>query len=442
MFQQFYNWGMAVWALGINHTTAPLDLRGRFAFALDQIAPTLQGLRQSLGQQSRHPSVETAIISTCNRTEIYCAGEQAAMDHTLGWLAQSGGVSPALLRSHSYTLEDSLVARHAFRVASGLDSMVLGEAQILGQMKDAVRAAETAGALGTTLNQLFQRSFAVAKEVRTSTEIGAHSISMAAAAVRLASQLFEDLSKIRVLFVGAGEMIELAATHFAARNPKSIAIANRTLERGEKLATRFGGEVMRLADLPERLHDFDAVISCTASSLPIIGLGAVERALKKRRHRPMFMVDLAVPRDIEPEVKALGDVYLYTVDDLASVVQTAQANRQAAVAQAEAIIDAGVQSFMHWMDQRHPEGGVVPLIQQLNAQTDSWRAAEIARAKKLLARGEDVDAVLEALSRGITQKMLHGTMAELHAGDAEMRAQTAQTVSRLFLRSQSKNSGL
>ena len=433
---------MAVWALGINHTTAPLDLRGRFAFALDQIAPTLHGLRQSLGQESRHPGVETAIISTCNRTEIYCAGEQADIDHTLGWLAQSGGVSPALLRSHSYSLEDSLVARHAFRVASGLDSMVLGEAQILGQMKDAVRAAETAGALGTTLNQLFQRSFPVAKEVRTSTESGAHSISMAAAAVRLAGQLFEDLGKIRVLFVGAGEMIELCATHFAAKNPKQIAIANRTLERGEKLATRFGGEVMRLADLPERLHEFDAVISCTASSLPIIGLGAVERALKKRRHRPMFMVDLAVPRDIEPEVKALGDVYLYTVDDLASVVQTAQANRQAAVEQAEAIIDAGVQSFMHWMDQRHPEGGVVPLIRQLNAQTDSWRAAEIARAKKLLARGEDVDAVLEALSRGITQKMLHGTMAELHAGDAEMRAQTAQTVSRLFLRSQSKNSGL
>ena len=440
---------MAVWALGINHTTAPLDLRGRFAFALDQIAPTLQGLRQSLTTASRHPGVETAIISTCNRTEIYCAAPTAtpgpALDHTLGWLAHSGGVSPALLRSHSYALEDSLVARHAFRVASGLDSMVLGEAQILGQMKDAVRAAETAGALGTTLNQLFQRSFAVAKEVRTSTEIGAHSISMAAAAVRLAGQLFEDLSKIRVLFVGAGEMIELCATHFAAKNPKGIAIANRTLERGEKLATRFGGEVMRLADLPERLHEFDAVISCTASSLPIIGLGAVERALKKRRHRPIFMVDLAVPRDIEPEVKALGDVYLYTVDDLATVVQTAQANRQAAVEQAEAIIDAGVQSFMHWMELRSPagaDGGVVPLIQQLNAQTDEWRALEIARAKKLLAKGEDVDAVLEALSRGLTQKMLHGTLAELRAGDAEMRAQTAQTVSRLFLRSQSKNNGL
>jgi glutamyl-tRNA reductase len=435
---------MAVWALGINHTTAPLDLRGRFAFAIDQIAPTLLGLRQSLaGGAARHPGVETALISTCNRTEIYCAAEAPALDHTVDWLAHSGGVSPSLLRSHSYQLEHGLAARHAFRVASGLDSMVLGEAQILGQMKDAVRAAEGAGALGTTLNQLFQRSFAVAKEVRTSTDIGAHSISMAAAAVRLAGQLFEDLSQIRVLFVGAGEMIELCATHFAAKNPKQLSIANRTLERGEKLATRFGGEVMRLADLPDHLHEFDAVISCTASTLPIIGLGAVERALKKRRHRPIFMVDLAVPRDIEPEVKALEDVYLYTVDDLASVVQTAQANRQAAVAQAEAIIDAGVQSFMHWMDLRSSPvgqtGGVVPLIQQLNTQADEWRSLEIARAKKLLAKGEDIDVVLEALSRGLTQKMLHGTMAELRAGDADARAQTAQTVSRLFLRSSSKS---
>ena len=432
---------MSVWALGINHTTAPLDLRGRFAFALDQIAPTLHGLRQSLSQNAAAcGAVETAIISTCNRTEIYCAGERPALDHTLGWLAHSGGVSPEVLREHSYSLENGPVARHAFRVASGLDSMVLGEAQILGQMKDAVRAAESAGALGSTLNQLFQRSFAVAKEVRTSTEIGAHSISMAAAAVRLASQLFEDLGRTRVLFVGAGEMIELCATHFAARNPKQISIANRTLERGEKLATRFGGEVMRLSDLPNRLHEFDIVVSCTASSLPIVGLGAVERALKKRRHRPMFMVDLAVPRDIEPEVKQLEDVYLYTVDDLASVVQTAQANRQAAVAQAEAIIDAGVQSFMHWMDQRHPEHGVVPLIRQIQDQADVWRTIELDRARKRLAKGEDIDTVLDALSRGLAQKMLHGTLAELRAGDAETREQTARTASRLFLRSQSKNS--
>ena len=416
---------MAVWALGINHTTAPLDLRGRFAFALDQIEPTLRGLRASLARQP-----EAALISTCNRTEIYCAGEKPELEHTLDWLAHSGGISSSLLRAHSYTLEDGFAARHAFRVASGLDSMVLGEPQILGQLKDAVRAAEAAGSLGTTLSQLFQRSFAVAKEVRTSTEIGAHSISMAAAAVRLAGQLFEDLGKVNILFVGAGEMIELCATHFAAKSPQTIAIANRTLERGEKLANRFGAEVMRLADLPERLHEFDAVISCTASTLPIIGLGAVERALKRRKRRPMFMVDLAVPRDIEVEVKALEDVYLYTVDDLAGVVQTAQASRQAAVAQAEAIVDAGVQSFMHWVDQRSS----VPLIQQLNAQADQWRAAELARARKLLAKGEDVDAVLEALSKGLTQKMLHGAMAELHTGDASARERASAAIQHFFLR--------
>jgi glutamyl-tRNA reductase len=403
-------------------------MRGRFAFAIDQIGPTLQSLRGSFDGRGRVP--EAAILSTCNRTEIYCASNAIEIEPTIEWLAHSGGVAPGLLRSHSYMLQDAQAARHAFRVASGLDSMVLGEAQILGQLKDAVRAAEEAGALGTTLNQLFQRSFAVAKEVRSSTEIGAHSISMAAAAVRLAGQLFEDLGEVRVLFVGAGEMIELAATHFAAKNPKSIAVANRTLERGEKLAARFGGEVLRLADLTSRLHEFDVVVSSTASQLPIIGLGAVERAIKARKHRPMFMVDLAVPRDIEPEVKQLEDVYLYTVDDLAHVVQTGHANRQAAVAQAEAIIDAGVQSFVHWMDQR----GAVPVIRQLNTQANEWRAIELARARKLLARGEDVDAVLEALSRGLTQKLLHGAMAELHTGDAEARLRATQAIEHFFLR--------
>jgi glutamyl-tRNA reductase len=418
---------MPVWALGLNHHTAPLDLRGRFAFAIDQVAPTLQGLRAAL---SRQP--EATLLSTCNRTEIYCAGERAEIDSTLQWLATSGGVASEALREHTYALHDGDAARHAFRVASGLDSMVLGEPQILGQMKDAVRAADEAGAMGTTLHQLFQRSFAVAKEVRTSTEVGSHSISMAAAAVRLASQIFEDLGRIRVLFVGAGEMIDLAVTHFAAKNPKAMVIANRTLERGEKLAGRFGAEVMPLADLPGRLGEFDAVISCTASTLPIIGLGAVERALKQRRRKPIFMVDLAVPRDIEPEVKKLQDVYLYTVDDLARVVQTGKDNRQAAVAQAEVIIDAGVQNFVHWMRQR----STVPLIQQLNAQADEWRTAELARARKLLAKGESVDAVMEALSRGLTQKMLHGAMAELHGSQAEELEHTAQTVSRLFLRGQ------
>jgi glutamyl-tRNA reductase len=416
---------MSVWTLGLNHTTAPLDLRGRFAFALDQIAPTLHSLKTALASRP-----EATLLSTCNRTEIYCAGDHNDISSTIDWLAQSGGVSPALLRSHAYMLQGGDAARHAFRVASGLDSMVLGEPQILGQLKDAVRAAEEAGALGSTLHQLFQRSFAVAKEVRSSTEIGAHSISMAAASVRLAAQLFEDLGDIRILFVGAGEMIDLAATHFAAKQPKAMVIANRTLARGEALADRLKADVMPLADLPSRLHEFDAVVSCTASTLPIIGLGAVERAVKQRRHRPMFMVDLAVPRDIEPEVRELADVYLYTVDDLANVVQTGKDHRQAAVAQAEVIIDTGVQNFMRWLAQRR----TVPLIQQLNAQADEWRALEIARAQKMLARGEPVEAVLEALSRGLTQKMMHGAMTELNTGDVDTQGETARAVARLFLR--------
>ena len=421
---------MSVWALGINHNTAPLDLRGRFAFAVEQMGPALHGLRQTFSQ---HP--EAAIISTCNRTEVYCASDRIDIAHTLDWLAQAGGVSSDALRQYTYTLQNDTAARHAFRVASGLDSMVLGEAQILGQMKDAVRAAEAAGSLGTTLNQLFQRSFSVAKQVRSSTEIGAHSISMAAAAVRLASQLFEDIGKIRILFVGAGEMIELASTHFAARNPKQIVIANRTMERGEALASRFGGSVMKLADIPDRLHEFDAVISCTASTLPIIGLGAVERALKKRRHRPMFIVDLAVPRDIEPEVKALSDAYLYTVDDLASVVQTGQAQRQAAVSQAEAIIDEGVRNFMHWLQQRDPHYGVVSLIREVQDQTEQWRALELAKARKRLAKGDDIDAVLEALSRGLTQKMLHGALSELRQPDLATQVHASDAVRRFYLRS-------
>ena len=427
---------MTVWTLGINHHTAPLDLRGRFAFGIDHMQPTLAALRSAL--QLGHASgnggdSEMAIVSTCNRTEIYATGPAAQADTALDWLAASGGVSAQSLRGHTYRMHEGEAARHAFRVASGLDSMVLGEPQILGQMKDAVRAADAAGALGSTLQQMFQRSFAVAKEVRSSTEIGSHSISMAAAAVKLCAQLFEDVSKIRILFVGAGEMIELALTHFAAQNPRQMVIANRTLERGETLASRFPDtQTMHLSELPTRLHEFDAIISCTASTLPIIGLGAVERAVKARKHRPMFMVDLAVPRDIEPQVKALQDVYLYTVDDLAGVVQTAKASRQAAVAQAEAIVDAGVHSFMHWI--AHRSSGAVPLIQQLNSQTDAWREAEIVRAKKLLAKGEPIDAVLEALSRGLTQKMLHGAYQEINAADPAQRKVAQEVVTKLFLR--------
>ena len=423
---------MAVWALGINHTTAPLDLRGRFAIAAHDLPPTLENLQSALGQQA-----ETTIISTCNRTELYCAGEGIEVAQGIDWLAANGGVSVAELQSHSYTKHADQAARHVFRVAAGLDSMVLGEAQILGQLKDAVRAAEDAGALGATLHQLFQRAFSVAKEVRSDTEIGEHSISMSAAAVRLAGQLFDDLSRTKVLLVGAGEMIELTATHFAARKPAQMVIANRTVDRSQALADKFAGEgihtsTMRLADIPLRLHEFDVVVSCTASTLPIIGLGAVESAVRARRSRPMFMLDLAVPRDIESEVKALDDVYLYTVDDLASVVQTGQAQRLAAVTQAEAIVSRRVDEFMLWLAGR--QSGQVDLIQQINAQTEAWRSAELEKAQRLLAKGTPAEQVLQSFSRSLTQKMLHGAYQYLRTAAEDERQGRQTTLEQIFLK--------
>jgi len=277
---------------------------------------------------------------------------------------------------------------------------------------------------------LFQRSFAVAKEVRTRTELGAHSVSMAAASVRLAAELFEDLGQLQVLFVGAGEMIELVATHFAARKPKSITLANRHPERAQALAQRLGASTLALAQLPHELHRFDVVVSCTASSLPLIGLGAVERALKARKRRPMLLVDLAVPRDIEPEVARLTDAYLYTVDDLASRVRSAGDKRQAAVEQAEAIVDAGVHGFAQWCDQR----GNVPLIQALQMQAEEWQRAEIQRAVRLLARGGQMEDVLQALAQGLSHKMMHGTLRALHEAEGEQREQVAHAAQRMWLK--------
>jgi len=413
---------MTLFALGLNHTTAPLPVRERVVFHVEKLLDALSELKRG-GNVA-----EAAILSTCNRTELYLSAEhpQSAAE----WLAEYHRLNPAEISPYLYTLPQDQAVRHTFRVASGLESMVLGEPQILGQMKDAVRTAEAAGTLGTVLHKLFQRTFAVAKEVRSTTQVGANSVSMAAAAVKLAARIFPSLKDQKVLFIGAGEMIELCATHFAAQAPARIAVANRTLERGQALAHRFNGRAIELRSLAEHLQEYDIVVSCTASSLPILGKGLVERALRARKRRPIFMVDLAVPRDIEPEVAKLADVYLYTVDDLSSLVQTAGEKRQAAVEQAEAIIDAGVQSFAHWLDQR----ATVPLIQALNKQADTWREAEVARARKLLARGEDPQDVLDALARGLTQKMLHGAYAELHAADGQQRDQVADAVSRLFLR--------
>ncbi|BDT56824.1 glutamyl-tRNA reductase [Massilia varians] len=422
---------MQLLAVGLNHTTAPVSLREQLALAPDQLGRAVQAARGWFARQDAHSASgnEAAILSTCNRTEMYAASDIAnPLDASAQFLAHYHALNFAELRPHLYMLPQDSAVRHAFRVASGLDSMVLGEPQILGQMKDAVRTAEQAGGLGTYLHQLFQRSFAVAKEVRSTTEIGAHSVSMAAAAVRLSQRIFDSIADQHVLFIGAGEMIELCAAHFAAHKPKSVTIANRSMERGQALAARYGGEAIRLADLPERLHGFDIVVSCTASTLPLIGLGLVERAIKARRHRPVFMVDLAVPRDIEPEVARLDDVFLYTVDDLSQVVQTGLESRQAAVAQAEAIIETRVQSFMHWIGDR----AMVPVIRDLHESSEALRLAELERARKLLARGDDPEAVLEALSKGLAAKFLHGPQQALHHAQGDERARLASLLPQLF----------
>jgi glutamyl-tRNA reductase len=305
--------------------------------------------------------------------------------------------------------------------------MVLGEPQILGQMKQAVKTAEAAGSLGLVLNRLFQRTFAVAKDVRTHTDIGSASISMAAAAIKLAERIFPSIAEQRVLLIGAGEMIELAATHFAAQRPRGMAVANRTLDRAESLARRFSAEAIELRDLPERLPEFDIIISCTASSLPIIGKGTMERTVRARRHRPVFMVDLAVPRDIEAEVAGMDDVFLYTIDDLAATVREGIDARQSAVAQAEAIIDSQVGSFLHWMKTRE----MVPLIRQLRESAEEARCREVERAGRMLARGDDPKTVLEALSHGLTNKLMHAPTEALNQG-GEAAESLKALVARLY----------
>ncbi len=410
---------MTLIALGLNHHTAPLDIRERVVFHVERLGDALVDLKQRLAS-------EVAIVSTCNRTEMYLsAGQpQAAAE----WLAQYHRFGPGELAPFLYTLPREQAVRHAFRVASGLDSMVLGEPQILGQMKQAVRSAEAAGTLGTVLNKLFQRSFAVAKEVRSTTQVGANSVSMAAAAVKLAARIFPSLREQKVLLIGAGEMIELCATHFAAQAPERITVANRTLERAQALAHRFGARAIELRELAAQLHEHDIVVSCTASSLPILGKGLVERALKARRRRPIFMVDLAVPRDIEQEAGELDDVFLYTVDDLAGIVSANLDARRSAVEQAEAIIETQVGQFMHWMQVRE----AVPLIRALRDQAEDARRLEVERALKLLAKGADPKQVLEALSQGLTSKLMHAPTQALNEATGAERRALADMVARLF----------
>ncbi|MES2578911.1 MULTISPECIES: glutamyl-tRNA reductase [Methylotenera] len=410
---------MQLYTIGVNHTTAPISIREHVAFNPDI-------LRHALSDLTAQNVTEAAILSTCNRTEIYV--QTNTPEPIVNWLANYHRLDFNNVQPYTYTLSNQEAVKHAFRVASGLDSMVLGEPQILGQFKQSVKIAQDAGTLGTLLHKLFQRTFEVAKEVRTNTDIGGSSISMAAAAIKLAQRIFGDISQQKILFIGAGEMIELCADHFAAQKPKSMTIANRTIERGLQLANKIGGHAILLNDLPERFSEFDIVITSTASQLPIVGLGMVERAIKTRRHRPIFMVDLAVPRDIEPEVAQLDDVFLYTVDDLAQVVADGMENRQEAAINAEMIVAARVEGFMQWFKKRD----AIPTIKALRDQAEAVRKNEFEKALKLIQKGENPAIVLEALSNALTNKFLHAPSHLLNQTHGDEHARIEQIVRQLY----------
>jgi glutamyl-tRNA reductase len=411
---------MQLFTFGLNHQTAPLDVRERVVFHAERLIQALHDL------VDRRRVNEAAIISTCTRTEIYCNTDDPTQ--AVGWLAGYHRMKPQQLEPYLYHLPREQAVKHAFRVASGLDSMVLGEPQILGQFKEAVRTAEAAGTLGLVLNKLFQKTFSVAKTVRTETEIGTSTVSMAAAAVQLAGRIYPSVAGQNVLFVGAGEMIELCAAHFAAQHPKHITFANRTEARAHQLAERFLGRVISLNDLPAQLALQDIVVCSTASPLPLIGKGLVESALKARKHRPMLMFDLAVPRDIEAEVATLDDAFLYTVDDLGKIAREGLVLRQNAVAQAEVIIENHVTDFMHWLGNRD----VVPAIRAIRDAADRSRRHELERAERRLAKGEDAQRVLEELSRGLMNKLLHAPTHALNHASEEERDALLATLSRLY----------
>jgi len=409
---------------GLNHDSAPLAVRERIAFNDEQLIPALIKLSEDT------QSDEAVILSTCNRTEIYVRNESPTS--ITEWLQQHHHLGQFDISQYLYQLNGSAVAHHAFKVASGLDSMVLGEPQILGQVKQAVRIASEAGTLGPMLDKLFQITFSVAKEVRSQTAIGERSVSLAAAALKLTHSVLGNTSDQKILFIGAGEMIELVATHFAAKNPQQITIANRTLERGRLLAERFNGRAVTLSELTREIPLHDVIISCTASHLPLIGKGMIENALKSRKHKPMVLVDLAVPRDIEPEVGKLSDVFLYTVDDLGEIVQENKELRQAAVEEAEKIISVRVQDFIHWLHARE----VVPTIKKLREHADNYRRMELEKAKKALLRGESAEAVIEQLSNSLMNKFLHHPTQALNQTQGEQQQSLIDAAHQLFIRNQ------
>ena len=411
---------MSLHVLGINHHSAPLEVREKLAFPAERQSEALADL-------AAQPGVgEAVLVSTCNRTEVYCRADNA--EAVRAWLVRAAERAGTSIDTLLYCHTEEAAVRHAFRVAAGLDSMVLGEPQILGQVKQSVRNAEGAGTLGSQLHHLFQQTFAVAKRVRTDTALGAQSISIAAAALKLAQNLFGDISRTRVLLIGVGEMVELAATYFTGQRPLAVAVANRTVTRAESFAERFAARAMSLAEVPERLAEFDIIVTGTASATPILGKAPFERALKARRRRPMFVVDLAVPRDVDPEAATLEDLFLYTIDDLGAIVQEGAESRRAAVTEAEAIVDEQVLSYRAWLGAR----AAVPAIVQLRSKADQYREVELARAKARLAKGEDPHAVLEALAQGLANKFLHHPTQALSRADGAEREQLLRAIDRLF----------
>lgn len=426
---------LPLYAFGLNHKTAALSVRETVAFPVEAQPAALRAL------QLASSATEVSLLATCNRTEVYLAGaDESVMHRAAAWLvdyAQNGGDGRAVgdVASHIYQLQNEAAANHLFSVAAGLDSMILGEPQILGQVKFCAKVAAETGTLSGPLDRLFQQAFSVAKEVRTDTDLGAASVSMAAAATKLAQQLFGELNQVRVLLIGAGEMVELCAAHFAAQRPKNIVVANRTQTRAAELAVRLSymsgaktAEAITLKEVPERLHEFDLVISSTASSLPIIGKGMVENALKLRRRKPMMLVDLAVPRDIEAQVIDLDDVFLYTLDSLGTIIARNMVKREGAVEAAQKIVDTRTAEFMHWLQSRSS----VSTIVQLRGKAEEYRQLELTKARKLLQRGDDPAVVLEALSTGLMNKFLHHPLAALNSVDTHEREALAHTIAKLF----------
>ncbi|GMR08371.1 MAG: glutamyl-tRNA reductase [Gammaproteobacteria bacterium] len=413
---------MDLLAFGVNHNTAPVDIREQVAFAPERMIEALKGLTSQ-----RHIS-EAAILSTCNRTEVYCGLTGGDASPVLSWFSDYHQLDTQAVKPYVYSHPDSDAVRHMLRVASGLDSMVLGEPQILGQMKDAYSNASKAGTVGKLLSRLFQHTFSVAKRVRTDTAIGSSPVSVAFAAVSLARQIFGELNKQTALLIGAGETIELAARHLYENGIGRMIISNRTLSKAQHLAGDLEAYAIALADMPAHLAEADIVISSTASQLPILGKGSVERALKQRKHKPMFMVDVAVPRDIEPEVDELDDVYLYSVDDLRDIIEENMESRREAAKQAEEIIDTQVTHFMEWMGSL----AAVDTLTSYRGNAETLRDETLNKARQQLARGDNPTQVIEELARQLTNKLIHQPTVQIRQAGADGREDLLKAASELF----------